>query len=156
MHVAAFIGKLQNLKPSYLSTCKWAISPLILSDQVTFREYPDIYVTSDTICRQVVMYIVTLLNNLNKLVCAKLHLSYCTMIIGTFVNSYYFNTMIFSNYYCSTLIRMYTISFFPLSSRCTNKLERSRTTSVLLWLCIRKCIIQKKHFSDNILCLTGQ
>ena len=39
MHVAAFIGELQhfeNLKPSYLSTCKWAISP-ILSDQVTVK-----------------------------------------------------------------------------------------------------------------------
>ena len=38
MHIAAFIGKLQhfeNLKPSYLSTYKWVISP-ILSDQVTY------------------------------------------------------------------------------------------------------------------------
>ena len=36
MKVAAFIDELQhfiNLKPSYLSTCKWAISP---SDQVTY------------------------------------------------------------------------------------------------------------------------
>ena len=39
MPVAAFIGELQhfkNLKPSYLYTCKWAISPF-LSDQVTFE-----------------------------------------------------------------------------------------------------------------------
>jgi len=39
MHVAAFIGKLQNfgnLKLSYLNTCKWAISP-ILSDQFTYK-----------------------------------------------------------------------------------------------------------------------
>ena len=38
MHVAALIGKLQhfkNLEPSYLSTCKWVISPL--SDQVTYE-----------------------------------------------------------------------------------------------------------------------
>ena len=38
MHVAAFIGKLQhfeNLKPLYLGTCKWAISPF-LSDRVTY------------------------------------------------------------------------------------------------------------------------
>ena len=38
MYVAAFISKLQhfkNLKLSYLSTCKWEISP-ILSDQVTY------------------------------------------------------------------------------------------------------------------------
>ena len=38
MHVAAFIGEPQhfkNLKPLYLSTCKWAINPF-LSDQVTY------------------------------------------------------------------------------------------------------------------------
>ena len=37
IHIAAFIGELQhfkNLIPSYLSTCKWAISPF-LSDQFT-------------------------------------------------------------------------------------------------------------------------
>ena len=37
MHVAAFIGKLQhfeNLKLLYLSTCNWAISPILLG-QVT-------------------------------------------------------------------------------------------------------------------------
>jgi len=37
MHAAAFIDKLQhfeNLKPLYLSTCKWVTSP-ILSDQAT-------------------------------------------------------------------------------------------------------------------------
>jgi len=38
MYLGAFIGeplKTESLKPLYLSTCKWAISP-ILSDQVTY------------------------------------------------------------------------------------------------------------------------
>ena len=41
MHITAFIGELQrfkNLKSSYLSTCKWAISPF-LSDQVTNTDH---------------------------------------------------------------------------------------------------------------------
>jgi len=41
MHIPALIDELQhfeNLKPSYLSTCIWAVSP-ILSDQVTYVEH---------------------------------------------------------------------------------------------------------------------
>jgi len=62
MHIAAFIGQLQNfenLKLSYLSTCKWELS-LILSDQVTnhfvFTEILCVYCLSGVVINKVRKY----------------------------------------------------------------------------------------------------